>query len=175
MFPPIYLKVEINHWPHQFLAKPLTLFLPLDHGELLGFCFCLALPHKSPPLPPPVLGAFPVLELSGWQVVWGDWRRKCGHVESYNRAGFVQAPWCVSTDLGTEWGQLRGGSFLPSPGCRFLMSSLLVWAPGDWTEGRDFGLTPPSWTKWCMLFLFKQGAVVKCPDFAHTKARQRLQ
>lgn len=61
----IYLKVEINHWPHQFLAKPLTLFLLLDHGELLSFCFCLALPRKSPPLPPPVLGAFPVLELSG--------------------------------------------------------------------------------------------------------------
>ena len=75
----------------------------------------------------------------------------------------------------SDRGQVRGGSFLPFPGCRFLMSPLLVWAPGDGTEGRDFRLFPPSRTKWCMLFLFKQGAVVKCPDSAHTKARQRLQ
>lgn len=73
------------------------------------------------------------------------------------------------------WGQPRGGSFLPSPGCRFLMCPLLARAPGDCPEGRDSRLFPPSRTKWCMLFLFKQGAVVKCPDSAHTKAQQRLQ
>lgn len=31
----------------------------------------------------------------------------------------------------SDWGRPRGGSFLPSLGCRFLMSSLLVGAPGQ--------------------------------------------
>lgn len=75
----------------------------------------------------------------------------------------------------SDWGQLRGGSFLPSLGCRVVMCPLLVWAPGDCPEGRDSRLFPPSRTKWRMLFLFKQGTVVKSPDSAHTRARQRLQ
>ena len=78
--------------------------------------------------------------------------------------------------LTLELGTTKGRQFPSlSLGCRFLMSSLLVWGPGDWTEGRDFRLLPPSWTKRCVLFLFKQGTVVKCPDSAHTEARQRLQ
>ena len=40
------------------------------------------------------------------------------------------------------WGRPRGGSFLLSLGCRFLMSSLFVWGPGDCAEGRDFRLLP---------------------------------
>ena len=44
--------------------------------------------------------------------------------------------------LTLEPGRPRGGSFLLSLACRFLMSSLLVWGPGDCAEGRDFRLLP---------------------------------
>ena len=157
---------QMNHGAPSISCNPPTLFSPRC-GRVASILF-LAWPSPSAPSPASPLCWVPFLSLDSGADSWfGGTGGEDEGMLSVTIGGALSrgqgAP-----PLTLEPGRPRGGSFLLSLACRFLMSSLLVWGPGDCAEGRDFRLLPPSRTKKrCMLFLFKQGTVVKCPDCTH--------